>query len=127
MSGVHRLMLAAVLVLVSGMAATAVAAALTVRFVSVSPSVRLGAPARVEIATIPGAVCDIEVRSPRGVVRTAGIRPKKAFDSGRIVWTWRIRKTMRPGTWTVTVDCLLGERLGRAETRFTVKPIPASP
>ena len=104
-----------------GTAATFIIAALAIRFVSVSPSVRLGSPARVEVATIPGAICDIEVRSPGGVVRTAGIRPKKAFDSGRIVWTWRVGRTMRPGTWMVAVDCLLGEQLGRAEARFTVK------
>jgi len=104
-----------------GVASALIVAALTVRFVSVSPSVKLGAPARVEVATVPGAICDIEVRSPRGMVRTAGIRPKKAFDSGRVVWTWRVGKTMRPGTWTVAVDCLLGEQLGRAEARFTVK------
>ena len=104
-----------------GVASALLVAALTVRFISVSPSVRLGGPARVEVATVSGAICDIEVRNPGGVVRTAGIRPKKAFDSGRIVWTWRVGKTMRPGTWRVAVDCLLGEQVGRAETRFTVK------
>ena len=104
-----------------GMASVLIVTALTVRFISVSPSVRLGAPARVEVATVPGAICDIEVRNPAGVVRTAGIRPKKALTSGRIVWTWRVGKTMRPGTWTVVVDCLLGEQLGRAEAKFTVK------
>lgn len=104
-----------------GMMSTFLVLALTVRFVSVAPSVRLGAPARVEVATVPGAICDIEVRSPAGLVRAAGIRPKKALASGRVVWTWRVAKTMRPGTWKVVVDCLLGEQLGRAETRFTVK------
>jgi hypothetical protein len=111
----------------TGLASMLTLAALTVRFIAVTPSVTLGGPARVEVATIPGAICDIEVRSPAGVVRTAGIRPKKALASGRIVWTWRVGKTMRPGTWTVAVDCLLGDRLGRAETRFTVRPIAASP
>jgi hypothetical protein len=104
-----------------GVASALLVVVLTVRFISISPSVRRGAPARVEVATIPGAVCDIDVRSPGGVVRTAGIRPKKAFDSGRIVWTWRVGKTMTPGTWRVAVDCLLGEQVGRAEARFTAK------
>ena len=97
------------------------AMALAVKFVSVPAFVRRGAPARVEVATASGAICDIEVRSPAGVVRTAGIRPKKALESGHIVWTWRVGKTMRPGTWKVIVDCLLGEQVGRVETRFVVK------
>ncbi|HEY6102580.1 MAG TPA: hypothetical protein VI007_05055 [bacterium] len=96
-------------------------AALTVKFISMPSIVRLGAPARVEVATVSGAICDIEVRSPGGLVRTAGIRPKKALDSGRIIWLWRVGKSMRPGTWTVAVDCLLGEQVGRTEARFTVK------
>ncbi len=121
MPRVRRLIPALILVLASGLPSAAVAAALTVRFVSVSSWVRLGSPARVEVATVHGAVCDIEVRNPRGLVRTAGIRPKKALDSGRIVWTWRVGRTMTPGTWAVVVDCLLGDQLGRAETRFTVK------
>ena len=102
-------------------ASTLIVLVLSVRFISVTPMVRLGAPARVEVATVPGAICDIEVRSPAGIVRTAGIRPKKDLTSGRIVWTWRVGKTMRPGTWTLVVDCLLGEQLGRAEAKFTVK------
>lgn len=122
-----RALLAAVLLLVPGIAPPPAMAALAVRFVSVTASVSLGGPVRVEIATVAGAVCDIEVRSPAGVVRTAGIRPKKALSSGRIVWLWRVAKSMRPGTWTVAVDCLLGDQLGRAEMRFAVKAIPASP
>jgi hypothetical protein len=113
--------LAAVLVLLAGSVTSLGAAALAIKFTAVPPSVRRGAPARVEVATVTGAICDIEVRSPAGVVRTAGIRPKKALESGRIVWTWRVGKTMRPGTWKVVVDCLLGEQVGRAETRFVVK------
>ena len=97
------------------------AAPLAVKFISVPASGRRGAPARVEVATVPGAICDIEVRSPAGLVRTAGIRPKKALESGRIVWTWRVGKTMRAGTWQVMVDCLLGEQVGRVEARFVVK------
>lgn len=97
------------------------AAPLAVKFISVPASGRRGAPARVEVATVPGAICDIEVRSPAGLVRTAGIRPKKALESGRIVWTWRVGKTMRAGTWQVVVDCLLGEHVGRVEARFVVK------
>jgi hypothetical protein len=107
--------------LAAGSASAPAATALAVRFVSLPTVVRLGAPAQIEVATVPGAICDIEVRSPRGVVRTAGIRPKKAFDSGRVVWIWRVGKTMRPGRWTVAVDCLLGEQVGRAEARFRVK------
>ena len=97
------------------------AAPLAVKFISVPASGRRGAPARVEVATVPGAICDIEVRSPAGLVRTAGIRPKKALESGRIVWIWRVGKTMRAGSWTVVVDCLLGEQVGRVEARFVVK------
>ena len=97
------------------------AAPLAVKFISVPASGRRGAPVRVEVATVPGAICDIEVRSPAGLVRTAGIRPKKALESGRIVWTWRVGKTMRAGTWQVMVDCLLGEQVGRVEARFVVK------
>jgi hypothetical protein len=107
--------------LVMGSGMTSAAGALAVKFISMPSVVRLGAPARVEVATVPGAICDIEVRSPRGLVRTAGIRPKKALDAGRIVWLWRVGKTMRPGMWTVAVDCLLGEHVGRAEARFTVR------
>jgi hypothetical protein len=125
MSGCGRTLIltaAVAIVLAVGAGAISVtAAALTVKFISLPPTVRLGAPARVEVVTVPGAICDIEVRSPKGVVRTAGIRPKKALDSGRITWIWRVGKTMRPGTWTVAVDCLLGEQVGRAEARFTVK------
>jgi len=113
--------LAAACILLTGAAPSWAAATLAVKFISVPPSVRRGAPARVEVATVSGAICDIEVRSPAGVVRTAGIRPKKALESGRIVWTWRVGKTMRPGTWKIVVDCLLGEQVGRVETRLVVK------
>jgi hypothetical protein len=113
-------MSAAFILLAGGHAALA-ATPLAVKYVSVPQSVRRGAPARVEVATVPGAICDIEVRSPAGLVRTAGIRPKKALESGRIVWTWRVGKTMRAGKWKVVVDCLLGEHVGRVETHFVVK------
>jgi hypothetical protein len=111
---------AAAVVLFAAPAAAAGATALAVKFTSVPVSVQRGAPARIEVATVAGAICDIEVRSPAGLVRTAGIRPKKALQ-GRITWTWRVGKTMRPGTWKVVVDCLLGEHVGRVETRFVVK------
>lgn len=110
----------AVLVLFAGPAAALGATALGVKFTSVPVSVQRGAPIRIEVATVAGAICDIEVRSPAGLVRTVGIRPKKALQ-GRITWTWRVGKTMRPGTWKVVVDCLLGEHVGRVETRFVVK------
>lgn len=97
--------------------------ALTVRFVSVTSPVSLGGPVRIEVVTVPGAVCDIEVRNGNGLVRAAGIRPKKADGQGRIVWLWRVSKKMAPGKWSVLVDCLLGHDLGRAETLFTVKHV----
>lgn len=108
-------------VLLSAGTGALAAAPLAVKFISVPASGRRGLPARVEVATVPGAICDIEVRSPAGLVRTAGIRPKKALESGRIVWTWRVGKTMRAGSWKVVVDCLLGEQVGRVEARFVVK------
>ncbi len=110
----------AAILLCAGVTTASAAALLAVRFVSVPTAVQRGAPVRVEIATVPGAICDIEVRNAAGVVRTVGIRPKKALQTGRVVWLWRVGRTMRPGTWRVVVDCLLGERLGRAETRFVV-------
>lgn len=117
----RHLSLSLVLVLTWGLLVAEVLGALAVRFTTVPALVRLGSAAAVEVATVAGAVCDLEVRNLRGVVRTAGIRPKRAPASARIVWTWRIYRTMAPGVWKVAVDCLLGEQIGRAEARFTVR------
>lgn len=114
------LWLLAVLALIIAGPATAWAD-LPIKVISVTSPVKPGGAARVEVQTVPAAVCDIEVVYRSGPSRAAPLRPKRADDKGRVVWVWRVGRQTATGKASVMVECLLGEDITRIRTEFTIR------
>jgi arylsulfatase A-like enzyme len=78
---------------------------------SVTLSVRVS-PARV--------TCGITVVSPRGAIRAASLKPKRAV-AGRVTWTWSLGRDAAPGRWPITVRC---GSAGSIKTSLLVREVP---
>lgn len=94
---------------------------LTIKVVSVSSPVSPGQDARLEIATSPGADCDITVVYKSGRSRARGLVPKRADSQGRIVWVWRVGTRTTPGSWPILVNCTWGQQRAALKTAFIVR------
>ena len=106
---------------VLGTAASSVWADLPIKVISVTSPVKPGGPARVEVQTVPAAVCDIEVVYRSGPSRAAPLRPRRADAKGRVAWVWRVGRQTATGKASVMVECLLGEDITRVRAEFTVR------
>ena len=104
-----------------GPAATSVWADLPIKVISVTSPVKPGGAARVEVQTVPAAVCDIEVVYRSGPSRAAPLRPRRADEKGRVVWVWRVGRQTPVGKAFVMVECLLGEDITKVRTQFTIR------
>ena len=82
--------------------------------------VQQGKDATVEIKTMPGANCSIQVQYKTGWSTTAGLYSKEAGEEGNVSWTWKVAPRTSPGTWLVYVTARLNEETVSLETYFTV-------
>ena len=108
-------------VLLITLSTSVMAAALTIKVVSVTSFARPGTDARLQIETSPGADCGIMVVYKSGSSRAQGLVPKRANSQGRIVWVWRVGTRTTPGTWPIIIACTLGQQQAKVGTQFTVR------
>src|SRR3972149_1833336 len=106
---------------VFGPAASPVWADLPIKVISVTSPVKPGGAARVEVQTVPAAVCAIQVVYRSGPRRAAPPRPRRADEKGRVVWVWRVGQQTPVGKAFVMVECLLGEDITKVRTEFTIR------
>lgn len=84
----------------------------------------IGAPpggrAMVVAQTAPHVLCTIEYVTPAGTrSQASGLGARRSDDGGRVMWTWNIGPSTRPGIGRVTVSC------GAAQVVATIAIAPA--
>lgn len=79
--------------------------------------------ATLQVSTLSGADCSIEVVLPSGTVSTAsGLSTQTADASGNVIWTWLVRGNTGPGTGTICVTATMpGGESCTAEMEWTVR------
>jgi hypothetical protein len=96
------------------------AATLTLKFTSLSSSLRPGQYASATVQTTAGASCGIVVRYSTTMSTAAGLITRKAPTGGKLSWRWKIGTSTRHGTWRVTVTCKLGSKTLSAWKTMTI-------
>jgi len=93
---------------------------LFIELVSVTSPVQQGKDATVEINTLPGANCSIQVQYKTGWSTAAGLYSKEAGQEGNVSWTWKVAPRISPGTWLIYVTARLNDETASLETYLTV-------
>ena len=93
---------------------------LFIELVSVTSHVQQGKDATVEIKTLLGANCSIQVQYKTGWSTAAGLYSKEADKEGNASWTWQVSPRTSPGTWSVYVTAELNGETAALKTYFTV-------
>ena len=96
--------------LVAVLAGPADAATLTLKWSSLTSSIRPGTYATAVVQTTAGASCGIVVKYASTLSKAAGLVTKKAPVGGRLSWRWKTGTTTHAGSWRVTVTCKLGTK-----------------
>ncbi len=77
--------------------------------------------ASVTAETVKGATCTIVVLYESGPSQASGLKEKDVDADGRVVWKWTVGSNANQQDVPITVTCTKGDRVGVAETTFTVK------
>jgi hypothetical protein len=100
--------MAMALALVATLVASQPAAALTVKFTSLTSPIKRGAYATAVVKTKVGARCSIGVYYKSGKSTAQGLGNKTVPSSGRVSWRWRVGTSTTPGSWPVRITCKKG-------------------
>jgi len=85
-----------------------------------TPHVRRGDYARLQIQTVPEAWCQIDVCYHSGLTTDLDLNPRYAY-CGTATWRWKVTAQTPPGTWPIIVTARLnGVIIGRLATSITV-------
>ncbi len=104
----RRFLVAVILAMALLIPATADAASLTLKWSSLTSSIKPGTYATAVVKTTAGATCGIVVKYATTVSSAKGLSSKKAPAGGTLSWRWKVGSSTNPGTWRVTVTCRLG-------------------
>ena len=85
---------------------------LTIAKVALTSTVRHGADASLTIKTSPRADCGITVVYSSGPSSAAGLVPRETDATGKAKWSWKVGTRTAPGTYPITISCVLGDRFG---------------
>jgi len=86
-----------------------------------TPCIRHGNYAKLEIEAVPGAWYQIRVGYPSYLSTDLDLSARRAF-CGVVRWRWKVYPQTPPGTWPITVIARLdGEIIGRLDTCITVR------
>jgi hypothetical protein len=78
---------------------------LPLALVHLTTPVHPGRDAQLTVRTDPGTQCMLLWHYKAGTSDADVALPKRADESGRITWTWRVDRQAAPGTWPVIVHC----------------------
>ena len=113
---------AALLVLIGALVGTtcttALAEDLTVKLVSIIPTLALGEQQTLIVQTEPGATCQA---SPVAGNVKANFGQHTANANGRVRWSWTVRGAKSSVKHGLQIVCTLGDRKGKLLTEFTVR------
>lgn len=94
---------------------------LSVKLISVTTPVHPGDDATVSVQTAPKSQCEIIVKMKSGKSTAKGLEPKEANNTGKVSWTWKVAKNVKPGTVNITCNCSWAEKKGSLDTTMEVK------
>lgn len=94
---------------------------LSVKLISVNSPVHPGDDLTINVQTAPKSQCEIIVKNKSGKSTAKGLEPKEANNTGKVSWTWKVAKNVKPGTINVTCNCTWGEKKGSLDTTVDVQ------